>query len=167
MLEMKILIDTIQVQLKEIHNGKIWIGTTVFDTLKLFDEKDAFSCPNNVHNAAEIIAHLTFWRKETILKIKTGKGIMTDESPENWLGNAALKKIGWTKIMFEYRQSLDELLEILQLKNDAFLKEKYYDTDYKGYYQYQFLLNGMLHHDLYHLGQLRILLKFLSKNKES
>ena len=115
-----------------------------------------------MHSIAEIISHLTLRRKETLLKIKTGTGSKTDDCPENWLSNTQLEPLGWQHILTEYHQSLHEIIAILKTKQDAFLEETYYDTDFKGYYPYHFVINGMLHHDLYHLGQLGIIIKYLN-----
>jgi len=46
-----------------------------------------------------------------------------------------------------------------------FLTEEYYDTDFKGNYQYLFVIEGMIHHDIYHLGQIGIVIKLLKENK--
>jgi hypothetical protein len=59
---------------------------------------------------------------------------------------------------------LDEVRDgLLRTKVDDFLLEKYYDTDFKGYYPYKFVVHGMLHHDVYHLGQLGLIIKFLKR----
>jgi hypothetical protein len=116
-----------------------------------------------MHSVAEIIFHLTVWRKDAVLKIRTGKGSITDDSEQNWLPNDKLREIGWDKIKSDYRSSLSELIELLRAREDGFLKEKYYDPDFKGYYEYEFVVHGMLHHDIYHLGQLGIVIKFLKR----
>ena len=74
---------------------------------------------------------------------------------------------GWARIKSDYDSSLSELIELLKRKDDVFLNDKYYDTDFKGEYEYSFLLNGMLHHDIYHLGQLGIIIKFLNEGSSS
>lgn len=114
-----------------------------------------------MHSIAEIISHLKFLRKETILKFQTGKGIKTDDCEENWLPNAKLKKLGWPYIKAEYDRSLTDLIDLLQSKDDDFLDKEYFDADFKGHFKYSFIINGMLHHDLYHLGQLGIIIRFL------
>ena len=82
--------------------------------------------------------------------------------PKNWLPNEALKTKGWAQIKKEYDNTLNELIALLQDKDDAFLSKIYYDTDFKGDYPYSFLINGMLHHDVYHLGQLGMIIKLLN-----
>ena len=159
---MKAIIHHIIEQLVEIHEGKPWIGSSYERKLKGIDESLVFVRPiKGLHSIAEIFSHLTFWRKEAILKIKSGKGSKTDDCEENWLSNKQLKAKGWAEINAEYHDSLSELIGLLREKDDSFLEETYYDTDFKGVYNYSFLVNGMLHHDLYHLGQLGIIIKYL------
>ena len=159
---MRTLIDSIIKQLSDLQEEKNWIGTNFNARLNLVGEEEAFVRPvPDLHSVAEIISHLTVWRKDTIVKIKTGHGTMTDDREENWLADDQLRKIGWDKIIADYRGSLAELIALLRIKDDDFLQEKYYDPDFKGYYEYRFVIYGMLHHDVYHLGQLGIIIKFL------
>jgi len=160
---MQPLINHIIQQLQDVQDGTLWVGSTYSSKLKQVDESHVFKRPiDGLHSIAEIISHLTLWRKETLLKIKTGTGSKTDDCPENWLSNTQLEPLGWQHILTEYHQSLHEIIAILKTKQDAFLEETYYDTDFKGYYPYHFVINGMLHHDLYHLGQLGIIIKYLN-----
>lgn len=162
---MRILIDHIINELRDIQEQKNWMGTNFNEKLNLINEDEAFIRPiPHLHSVAEIISHLTVWRKDAILKITTAKGSMTDDCEENWLPNNKLKQTGWNKIISDHRQSLSELTELLQTKEDDFLYEKYYDTDFKSNYEYKFVIFGMLHHDIYHLGQLGIIIKFLKQD---
>ncbi|MDC6361580.1 MULTISPECIES: DinB family protein [Flavobacteriaceae] len=164
---MNILIDNIIRQYQEVQNGKLWIGSSFDSKLNQVDENLVFSRPiKDLHSIAEIISHLTLWRKETILKIQTGEGSKTDDCEENWLNNDKLKLLGWRHIKSEYDRTLTKLIDLLKLKNDEFLDEKYFDTDFKDYFKYSFVVNGMLHHDIYHLGQLGIIIKYLKENNE-
>ncbi len=164
---MKYLVENIIQQLEEVQNGKLWIGSTFDSKLNQVDENSVFLRPiENLHSVAEIISHLTLWRKETILKIQTGKGNKTDDCEENWLANDKLEILGWDYIKSEYDKTLSELINLLKSKDDEFLNEQYYDTDFKGNYEYNFVITGMLHHDIYHLGQLGIIIKYLKENNK-
>ena len=161
---MKYVIENILRQLEEVQNGKLWIGSTFSSKLKNVNENLFFTRPiKDLHSIAEIISHLTLWRNETILKIRTGKGSKTDDCEENWLSNDRLEPLGWEYLKSAYDKSLTELIDLLKSKDDKFLDEEYYDTDFKNYYKYSFVINGMLHHDIYHLGQLGIIIKYLYK----
>lgn len=161
---MKVLIQNIINQLIEIQKSKVWVGSTYESKLKNINEQNAFVKPHaDLHSVAEIISHLTTWQNETILKIKTGKGILTDADEQNWYSNEKLKGKTWVVILENYKTSLNTLIEILKTKEDYFLKQQYYDPDFKGNFPYSFVINGMLHHSIYHLGQIGITVKFLKK----
>lgn len=163
MRQTAVLSNIIQ-QLQEIHNGKLWMGDTLQKKLNSITSDEAFIRPlPNLHSPAELIAHLTAWRKDAILKIKEGKGQLLDSSPMNWMPNAELRAMGWKQVIQEYEKSLNGLIDLLQSKSDSFLEEQYEDQDYKGIYSYSFLINGILHHDLYHLGQLGIIIKLIKE----
>lgn len=90
-----------------------------------------------------------------------------DSCPQNWPTNQELREIGWSQLVWEYQESLNDIIELLRNKNDAFLEEQYEDQDYKGLYNYSFLINGLLHHDIYHLGQLGIVIKLIKEKLKS
>ena len=114
---MKVLIENIIHQLEEVQNGKLWIGSNFTRKLNQIDEQTVFTRPiKDLHSVAEIISHLTLWRKETILKIKTGKGSKTDDCEENWLTNEKLRVKGWNSIKTEYDRTLSELIDLLKMR---------------------------------------------------
>ncbi len=156
------VIEHIISQLTNNQEGKAWIGATYQSKLKDITDENAFIRPlPDLHSVAEIISHLTTWQKETILKITTGEGSLTDDCEENWYSNDKLREKKWASILKEYQESLAEIIVLLKTKEDSFLEKQYYDTDFKGNYPYSFVINGMLHHNLYHLGQLGIIIKYL------
>lgn len=161
---MKQLITAIIDQMEQIHQGDGWIGVNFQKKTKILSESDFFDQTSGLHSIAEIISHLTTWRIEAILKIKTGKGSITDDDPSNWKSIQLLKKIGMEEILRQYNESLFKLIGLLKQENDTFLNEFYYDNDFKGEYHYRFLIQGMLHHDIYHLGQIALLIKCLKSN---
>lgn len=161
---MKVIIEHIIQQLLDNQAGKVWVGTTYERKLEKINEDNAFIRPQpELHSVAEIISHLATWQKETILKIQTGTGKLTDDCEENWYSNEKLKEKKWATVLNEYKASLTELIVLLKTKEDSFLETQYYDPDFKGNYPYSFIINGMLHHNLYHLGQIGIIVKYLKK----
>jgi len=159
---MRIRIDDLIVQLIQIQSGKNWIGINFQQQLKSLTEEEFYHQENSMHSIAEIISHLITWRKETIIKMNTGKGSITEDHPSNWQSNDAIKSIGKYQLLRNYEESLAELVALLKRKNDAFLDETYFDTDFKGYYPYSFVVKGMIHHDLYHLGQIGLIIKLMN-----
>jgi hypothetical protein len=158
------LVTAIIDQMEQIHEGNGWIGVNFKKKVCGLSETEFFHRLNGMHSIAEIVAHLSTWRLESILKIKTGKGSITDDDPSNWKSNRILKQIGKEEILLKHHESLLKLLNLLRQKNDDFLSEMYYDTDFKSNYPYSFLVQGMLHHDIYHLGQIGLLIKCQESN---
>lgn len=157
-------INSIIRQISEVHDGLIWAGASYNKKLSHLKENEMFVRPlPSVHSIAEIIAHIISWRKDTILKLKTGRGELTDSNPNNWRSNDELMTVGWEKIREEDNNTLGELLELIQDKDDSFLDELYYDPEFEGNYPYSFVLEGMLHHDIYHLGQIGLVIKLLTE----
>ncbi|MEM9547837.1 MAG: DinB family protein [Bacteroidota bacterium] len=158
------LINHIISQLQNNQSGKAWIGPTYQRMLEKIDEQNAFIRPlPELHSVAEVISHLTTWQKETIVKIRTGEGRLMDDCEENWYSNEFLEQKGWNTVIEEYKTSLNEIIALLKTKEDDFLDKHYYDADFKGNFPYSFVINGTLHHNLYHLGQIGIIVKYLKK----
>jgi len=158
---MKSQMSTLIDQLNDLQNGHNWIGTNYQNKIDPLTEKAFFYKSDQRHSVAEIISHLTTWRSETALKVISGEGSMTDTHESNWKSNEFLQSLGKDKLLKDYQTSLMDLTELLKNKDDSFLDDMYYDNDFKGKFSYSFVLRGMLHHDLYHLGQIGLLIKLL------
>ena len=66
----------------------------------------------------------------------------------------------WQQGVDRLHQTQQQLLTLVQQQQDAILDTPVFERDYN----YQKLLYGVLQHDIYHLGQIAYILKFL-KNK--
>ncbi|MEM7106547.1 MAG: DinB family protein [Bacteroidota bacterium] len=162
------IISHIIEQLQEVQNGKLWMGDTFMKKLDSITAEEAFIRPlPNLHSVAELIAHLTAWKKDAFLKVRNGKGILTADDGGNWPSIQVLKEIGWEKLIEEYENSHLNLVNVLQEKEDTFLQEPYEDQDFKNTFSYSFLIDGILHHDLYHLGQIGVVIKLIKEKSNT
>ena len=78
-------------------------------------------------------------------------------SPDDWKDNIALQEIGWTKLKNALYASRLDLIDLVHNQDDEYLETKFLDTDYT----FKYLLEGIIHHDLYHLGQIGVTIKLL------
>jgi len=158
------LIMNIVGQFRDIQEQELWLDENFKKKIGNISEKLAFVRPlPELHSVAELISHILVWRKESILKLKGLKSTLTMESPENWLTNDELKKKGWEELKCEFYQSQKDLIELIENETDDFLDKEYTDG-----FKFKYLLEGLIHHDLYHLGQIGIVVKYLNlKNKSS
>jgi uncharacterized damage-inducible protein DinB len=156
----KVLINNIIRQLNEIQEGSLWFDQNFKDKLDSISEPDALTRPMpQIHSVAEHVSHMLEWRKECILRYK---GLKTElmNSPANWKGNVELSKLGWTNLKNALYNSRVELIDLLANQDDTYLDTKFLDTDYNFHY----LIEGIIQHDLYHLGQIGITIKLLLKS---
>ena len=152
------LIRNIVQQFKDIQSQEIWLDENFEKKIEGISADQPFHRPlPQLHSVAELISHLLEWRKESIRKLTGGGAKLRVESPENWRTNEELRLIGWEKLKSEFYNSQTELTELIQDKTDDYLENKY-----DGEYTFKYLIEGLIHHDLYHLGQIGITIKFLN-----
>lgn len=152
------LIQNIISQLLDVQEQGKWLEENFKSKIEGINEDKVFERPlPELHSIAELVSHVLVWRMESIRKIKNMDANLTIDSPENWRTNGQLKEVGWLNLKTEFYQSIYTLIEILKDKDDTFLNKKYRDE-----YSFKYLIEGLIHHDLYHLGQLGITIKFLN-----
>ncbi len=145
--------DHLLIQFREIFNGAPWLDETFAKKIDNLSEEDAFRTPYNLHSVAEIISHLLEWRKEIISRLEGNPRKMKFDSPENWITNETLKKHGFKSLWQDFEDSQQELYKMLQTHDDHFLSQPWSNVDN------EYLLRGLLHHDIYHLGQIGLILR--------
>lgn len=128
-----------------------WHGPAVKETLAGISEKQAFSRLPNTHSIIELVAHMTAWRKYILRKLNgdlTYK--LTDESnfPQAQSWNHAVQELGETQ---------DQLLAAFEALPPARLYDQVPWTEEP--FTYYSILHGLIHHDLYHIGQINLLKK--------
>ena len=159
---MKTIINHLVQQFKNVHSGRNWFGQSYQVKLSDIDNSKFFERPHpDVHSIAEIIAHGTAWRNDAVAKIQTARGELTEMSEKDWPPLEKLKDKGWPEIYREYNESIDAFIHSLEGKEDEFLSEEYSDPEFGGRFPFSFTINGILQHDLYHLGQLGLVAKML------
>lgn len=153
----QVLINDILRQLRELQEGSQWFDQSLKDKISGLSEEEALTRPlPELHSIAEHVSHIIEWRKECLLRFK-GERTELMNSPDDWKAHEMLKKIGWTRLKELLFESTDQLIHALQDKDDAYLKIPFQDTDYNNHY----LIEGIIQHDLYHLGQMGITVKML------
>lgn len=157
----QILVNNFISQINQVISGQPWLDEWFEKKLSNISEEEAFKKPGpDINSVAENLSHITQWRFEILRRFELGHRTMWIDDPRNWISNEDLKKDGWQALKDNFHKSQDQLVEYLKDKPDEFLETPYADKDF-GY-----LLEGILHHDLYHLGQIGLILK-LNKLKKN
>lgn len=136
------------------YDGNCWLGVNFQNKLAQINLSQAtykFSPATN--SIWEILNHLISWR-EVVLA-----GLLKDtySSPDHNYFQAIKdpSKTEWLKTLDRFRNSQDGWLEYLSNLDDSIF-EKQFDNKNYNYYE---MIHGILHHDIYHLGQISLLVR--------
>jgi uncharacterized damage-inducible protein DinB len=144
-------------QLNEIENGSPWFDQSFMEKLDILPEAIAFARPvPGVHSVAEHVSHMVEWRKECIRRF-SGRKYDLMHAPEDWKNDIELKNIGWGALKASLYESTLDMIGLIEGKDDAYLETVFQDTEYT----YKYLVEGIIHHDIYHLGQIGVTLRLL------
>lgn len=153
----QILVQNLIRQLNELQEGSLWFDQSLKDKIDQLTEEEAFARPlPQVHSVAEHVSHMLEWRKECLLRFE-GKRRDLMNSPEDWKSNAELKAVGWINLKNLLYDSTKKMVDVLKNLDDTYLETKFLDTGYNFHY----LVDGIIQHDIYHLGQIGITLKLM------
>lgn len=140
-------------QLKTIYSGHPWLGRALLPRLKKLSPEHAITQPiPDMHSVYQEIHHIINWRNLAMRRL-TGKTVVQIKinSPRDWPANPKrLTKTQWNALLKKLDQSQTKFLAILKAKDDSFL-----DTPNRRS-TFEFLINGIIEHDIYHLGQIGI-----------
>jgi uncharacterized damage-inducible protein DinB len=130
-----------------------WHGPTVMEVLADIDEKSAQFRLLKTHSIIELVTHMTAWRIFVVKKLQGDRAYMVSDSmnfPE---------PTGWLTVLKELKQSQAALLKELDQFSDSKLDELMPHDAYKC--TFSNVLHGIIHHDLYHIGQIALIKKSL------
>jgi uncharacterized damage-inducible protein DinB len=146
-------------QLSEFNDGEPWIDETFSKKLTGLTEEQAFTRPSPaIHSVAEIVSHLLEWRISVLSILKGGARTVTMDSPSNWKTNDMLRQEGWNVLKEKFYKSQQDIISFLDQQQDDYLLK----VDGKENHSYLYYTEGLIHHDMYHLGQIGLVIKMLS-----
>jgi uncharacterized damage-inducible protein DinB len=139
--------------LKETLQGEPWYGQPVMAILNDIDPSIAFKKPSEAsHSLAELLYHMITWTQFAVKRLEKDQ---TDDSDALDWRTIDPKEHTWEKGVSEFKTANDNIIKILESKEDGFLEEK---VDFRTY-NFRNLLNGLIQHHIYHLGQIAYIKK--------
>jgi uncharacterized damage-inducible protein DinB len=140
-------------------NGEPWFGRSAHSLLQEIDPDQVFrKTGNSGHSLADLLWHMITWAQFTLDRLeKKQEPDMAAFESLDWR-TIDPKIHSWEKGLKEFSAVYQKIIIRLKTKEDAFLEEQ---VDYRSY-NFQFLLNGLIEHTIYHLGQIAYVHKLLS-----
>ncbi len=130
-----------------------WYGPTVAELLERISPEAATTVPApGAHTIAELQQHLLLWN-ERIRKTDESHPMPKWEAEKEWAEPA----IPWNELVARWRQSRDLLEERMRNFPVADLGKQ---TPGRSY-PYEFLLNGIVQHTIWHSGQIAMVLSMV------
>jgi len=152
-------VQSIIKNLQNVLDGTPWFGRPVFAILKEIHPVMVYTKPGgNSHSLIELLYHIITWSEFTVKRLEKEpeEDIQAFDQSDWRLIDPHIHT--WANALEQFKTAHDRILEILQNKQDAFLQEK---VDYRQY-NFRFLLNGLIQHDIYHLAQIAYVKKLLT-----
>ena len=151
-------ISSISETLREVFYGEPWYGRAVFPVLNEIHPADVYHKPKEEgHSLIELLYHMIARTEFTLMLLEGGR----EEDPAtteslNWRMIDPLEHT-WGQGVDLIKALHDSILTLLESKEDGFLDKKAGGHSYN----FRFLLNGLIHHDIYHTGQIAYIKKWL------
>ncbi len=137
-------------QVNQIYSGRPWYGYSIVARLKKTALSQVCIQPAGMHSVYQQVHHIISWR-EAVLARLTDKPVeqIKIDSEQDWPTNPKnISQAQWNALLKKLETTHNKFVAFLKSKDDSFL-----DTPYRRS-TFEFLINGIIEHDIYHAGQL-------------
>lgn len=139
-------------------NGQPWFGRAVFPIMEEADETKIHIHPGDTqHSLAELLFHMITWSAFCLKHLEKAPADELKEIEKRDWREIDPGIHSWKKGMIELKTIHSKIISILETKEDDFLKEMVPNREFN----FRFMLNGLIQHNIYHLGQVAYVKKLL------
>lgn len=139
-------------QLQKTFDKHAWHGPAVTEVLADVDQELALARLPGSHSIVELVNHMTAWRMHVISRMSGDLGYTVGEA-ENFPADT-----DWNAALHKLNKSQELLLKELSSFPESRLTELVPQASHK--YTFNTMLHGIIHHDLYHIGQIVLIKKY-------
>lgn len=152
------LIDTLEVTFDK----EPWFGDSILVKLKTIDYKKVNQKIDNSNSIALLLKHMIQWRVFVIEKIQGDKDFDIKLNSEmDWPLVTIDNEIEWFSLIEELKITQAKLVNLISEKSDDYLEEITVGKNYTN----RILIEGIIQHDVYHLGQIGLINSLIQKNE--
>jgi uncharacterized damage-inducible protein DinB len=146
---------------EEIYSGNPWYGNSMSEVLKNISPQNAVKKINpHSHSIVELVYHIINWRNFTIKKLQGDKDYDVKQNDDNdWRILDYNNNNLWKESLTEFERTHNALMA--ELKN--FREEALIEIVPTRKFSFEYLLGGLIQHDVYHLGQISLINSILKK----
>ena len=146
-------------QLQRAFRGEAWHGDSLLQILEGVTAAQACARPiKHAHTIWELLLHITAW--DAAVRRRLAGEAVTLEGDKNFPPVMDTSEGAWRRALEQAKRAHDELVTAVGLFPDERLGDK---VPGKGsepdWYNFYYMLHGVVQHELYHAGQIALLKK--------
>ena len=139
-------------------SGQPWFGRAVYEILGEVDESKANTKPNGTeHSMLDLIWHMNTWAEFALGSLENKSNEEMKQIEANDWREIDPKTHTWKKGVEQLKTTHDEIIALLNQKDDDMLGVIVPTRKFN----FRFMLNGLVQHNIYHLGQIAYIKKML------
>ena len=147
-------IDGLVDQLNRTYFADAWHGSSIKEVLSDITAAKAAAKPlGSAHSIWELVLHIAAWESAVWRRTNEDPANLTDK--EDWPAVSDNSEAAWARTLESLEAGHNRLVDRVKTLSKSDL-----DKNAAGQsYSIRFMLQGVIHHDLYHLGQIALLKK--------
>ena len=148
-------------QLRRAFDGAAWHGDSLLEILQGVTAAQAASRPlKNAHSIWELVLHIAAW-DGAVRRRLTGETVQL-EGELNFPPVKDATETAWRTAIEHTKRIHEDLVQAVAAFPDSRLSEKVPGKSKEpDYYNFYYMLHGVVQHELYHAGQIALLKKAL------
>ena len=153
-------IKFISEQLRDLYEGGPWYGKSITEMIDEIPASIAFMKVEGNHTSLELLWHMITWREFTVDRLQHSPQMSMGYFEKNdWRELDHQDNTLWPQGIERLRETQDQLMALLADRDDSILDLQVRERNYN----FRKLLHGFIQHDIYHLGQIVVLMKYFSQ----
>lgn len=137
--------------------GGAWHGPAVLEIVKGVSARQAAQRPLNTHSIWELLLHIDAWQQITLRRLQGEVFSAQPDSKEDWPPVGSATEAAWRKACASVKRSNQRLAAAAAKCSDKRLVALAGGQRYTN----EFMLDGVVQHNIYHAGQIALLKKIL------
>lgn len=142
-------------QFDQVFDNDPWYGNSIDTILGSVDPDIVLDAPApGIHSIAELVSHMITWREFAEKRLQGNDQYLPDQKESfSWRKQYPERDKAWVFLRQQLATGQRNLLTLLHQSDNCLLDLKVPGTSYS----YRDLLNGIIQHDLYHIGQISLI----------
>ncbi len=154
------MINELVDQYQKVYQGKAWYGKNIVDSLSAIPNALLCNRLNGSYNIVELVHHMLVWREYATYVLNHNDDYKVKDE-DNFPVINECDETRWQNLLEELGQSQEEMVRTMTNFNrsldDPIPQKNFSNRD---------LLHSIIHHDIYHIGQINFMTKYLDRAPE-